>query len=225
MRLARSGPTVLPRQRTRSLGRPSIEVRASHSRHRSALRAPSCPEGVQVGRSLLPAARFGSAVVGFEAQEVGAWRHDARRPCPPPQLPPAAAASQAPPQTKHAAARPLLASPPMSENGGGMQALCKEVAGCPTGARLAAALESASLANSDIPSLITAVIGEKLAASGSAGGGSKPAAASGAVPAAATPAGVAAAAPGERQSLDSALCVVDGLSFLHPRWAGACLRG
>ncbi|PRW39086.1 Structure-specific recognition [Chlorella sorokiniana] len=110
----------------------------------------------------------------------------------------------------------------MSENGGSMQALRKEVAGCPSGARLAAALESASLANSDIPSLITAVIGEKLAASGSAGAAAaKPAAAGGTVgsgaPAAATPAAAAAAAPAERQSLDSALCVVDGLSFLHPR--------
>lgn len=108
----------------------------------------------------------------------------------------------------------------MSENaGGGMQALRKEVAGCPTGARLAAALESASLANSDIPSLITAVIGEKLAASGSAGGTAKPAAAGGSAPAPATAAGAAAAAGGERQSLDSALCVADGLSFLHPRCA------
>ncbi|KAI7835920.1 hypothetical protein COHA_010181 [Chlorella ohadii] len=110
----------------------------------------------------------------------------------------------------------------MSENaGGGMQALRKEVAGCPTGARLAAALESASLANSDIPSLITAVIGEKLAASGSAGGTAKPAAAGGAVggsaPAPVTAAGAAAAAGAERQALDSALCVADGLSFLHPR--------
>ena len=104
-----------------------------------------------------------------------------------------------------------------------MQALRKEVAGCPTGARLAAALESASLANSDIPSLITAVIGEKLAASGSAGGTAKPAAAGGAVggsaPAPVTAAGAAAAAGAERQSLDSALCVADGLSFLHPRCA------
>lgn len=113
----------------------------------------------------------------------------------------------------------------MSENAGSMQALRQQVAGCPSGDRLAAALETASLANSDIPALICSVIGEKLAVTAPSTGGAESGAAAtkgGAAvvatsPAAAVPATVAAAAPAERVSLADALCVIDGLMFLSPR--------
>ena len=110
---------------------------------------------------------------------------------------------------------------------------------CPAGPRLAAALESASLANSDIPALISAVLAEKQAAAGVGGkpaaAAGKPAgAAAGGKPAPAVAAAPPPAAPGERVSFDGALSVIDNLQFLNPRcacwpvfatWLGACCRG
>jgi hypothetical protein len=106
----------------------------------------------------------------------------------------------------------------MAENG--MRGLREAVQACPSGPRLAAALEGASLANSDIPALISAVIQEKLAAgTGCAAPAAAPAAAvSAAAPAAAAAATTAAGIGKERASLAGALCVIDSLMFLSPRW-------
>lgn len=79
-----------------------------------------------------------------------------------------------------------------------MDALRKLVQPCASGAQLLEALRAASLSEgSDIPRLIAAVINERLSAAGPS-----------------TPPGDAATG---RVSVESALCVIDGLMFLNPR--------
>ena len=107
----------------------------------------------------------------------------------------------------------------MVENG--MRGLREAVQACPSGPRLAAALEGASLANSDIPALISAVIQEKLAAGtvcAAPAAAPSAAVAAAVAPAAAVPAAAAAGSGEERASLAGALCVIDSLMFLSPRW-------
>ena len=80
-----------------------------------------------------------------------------------------------------------------------MEALLDALKPCPTtGPPLAAALRSANLANTGVPELITAVIKEL-------GGGQQ-----------APPAGGEGAQ--QRVCLADALCTIDGLAFLTPRW-------
>jgi hypothetical protein len=80
-----------------------------------------------------------------------------------------------------------------------MDALQKLVQPCASGHQLLEALRAANLSDvSDIPRLIAAVINERLSAAGPS-----------------TPPGDAGDG---RLSLDSALCVIDGLMFLNPRW-------
>ncbi len=86
----------------------------------------------------------------------------------------------------------------MTENGG-IEALTEALKPCASGKRLLGALRSANLAGTEIPGLINDCIAEIKAGSK---GGDDPAAALG----------------DKRLSLGGALCVIDGLMFLNPRY-------
>ncbi|KAL4440362.1 hypothetical protein ABPG75_003363 [Micractinium tetrahymenae] len=93
-----------------------------------------------------------------------------------------------------------------------MDTLREAVKACRSGPGLVEALEGAGVAGGPIPGLIADCLNERAGAA--AAGAPAVAPANGvAAPAAAA----AAAPPGERASLDSALCVIDGLMFLSPR--------